>query len=161
MAEELNWTAARKQQEMVQTTRFLQSMGLPLGAAVPTRALSSQDWYDWIYHKLDSATAKKAAAATTATTTTVNSGHHGRAQFGPGEADALREAFLERSRDSAGRLAKLAIRELLQGIPTYAGIRTKDFEYVLEETGLAKQKDIDVDEFVEVRSHIPPPPSSV
>ncbi|KAI0297744.1 FAD dependent oxidoreductase-domain-containing protein [Russula brevipes] len=147
MAEELNWTAARKEQEMMQTTRFLQSMGLPLGAAVPTRALSSRDWYDWIYHKLDSATTQKAAAAAA---TTVNSGHHGRAQFGPGEADTLREAFLERSRDSAGRLAKLAIRELLQDIPTYAGIRTKDFEYVLEETGLAKQKDIDVDEFVEI-----------
>ena len=40
--------------------------------------------------------------------------------------------------------------ELLLAIPAYASIRAKDYEYVLEETGLV-EKDIDVDEFVEVR----------
>jgi glycerol-3-phosphate dehydrogenase len=139
MAEELNWNAARRRQEMMHTTRFLQSMGLPPGGTdVPTPARSSQHWYDWAYYRI---------AGTSATTSS-----HGRAQFEAGEADSLREAFLERSRDSAGRLAKPAIRELLQGIPAYAGIRTKEFEYVLEETGLAKQSDVDMDEFVEVRA---------
>lgn len=145
MAEELSWNAARKKQEMTQTAQFLRnSMGLPPGASDPTSAsttrLSPQDWYFWIYRKLEGAT------------TTVNSnGRYGRAQFEAGEEDSLREAFAERSREPAGRLGKAAIRELLQGIPTYAGIRTKDFEYVLEETGLGQEKDIDVDEFVEVR----------
>jgi glycerol-3-phosphate dehydrogenase len=150
MAEELSWNAARKKREMTQTTQFLRSMGLPPGALdpipIPTPAsrLSPWDWYDWIYRKLE--------GAVTTTTTTVNSnGRYGRAQFEAGEEDSLREAFAERSREPAGRLGRAAIRELLQGIPTYAGIRTKDFEYVLEETGLAQQKDIDVDEFVEVR----------
>jgi glycerol-3-phosphate dehydrogenase len=137
MAEELNWSAARRQQEMMHTSRFLQSMGLPPSTDVPAPARSSQHWYDWAYRMVGS-------------TATTNS--HGRAQFEAGEADSLREAFLERSRDTAGRLAKPAIRELLQGTPAYAGIRTKEFEYVLEETGLAKQKDVDVDEFVEVRA---------
>jgi len=136
MAEDLNWNAARKRQEMMQTTRFLQSMGLPPGNDVPTPARSSQRWFDWVYR----------LAGITATTTS----SHGRAQFEAGEAESLREAFLERSRDAAGRLDKPSIRELLQGIPAYAGIRTKEFEYVLEETGLAKQKDVDVDEFVEI-----------
>jgi glycerol-3-phosphate dehydrogenase len=84
--------------------------------------------------------------------TTASTNSHGRAQFEAGEADSLREAFLERSRDTAGRLAKPAILELLQGIPAYASIRGKEFEYVFEETGLAKQNDVDVDEFVEVRA---------
>jgi glycerol-3-phosphate dehydrogenase len=146
MAEELNWNAARKQQEMTRTTGFLQSMGLPPGAIVPAPTRSPQDWYEWVFHKLEGSMTKKAAVAATGV-----SSSNGRAQFERGEVDSLREAFAERSRVPAGRLTKPAIRELLQGIPAYAGIRTKDFEYVLEETGLAKQSDIDVDEFVEVR----------
>ena len=153
MAEELNWNAARKQQEMTRTARFLQSMGLPPSAVVPApgRARSPQDWYDWVFHKLEGSTTKKAAFAA-GTSTGVSSRSNGRAQFERGEVDSLRETFVKRSRDPASRLTKPAIRELLQGIPAYAGIRTKDFEYVLEETGLAKQHDIDVDEFVEVRN---------
>jgi len=153
MAEELHWNAARKQQEMVQTTRFLQSMGLPPGAAavvlqggVLARPSWSLGWLDWAYRRLlDGATTQQKVDAGSV------SSSHGRAQFEAGEADALRDVFVERARDTAGRLAMPAIRELLQGIPNYAGIRSKDFEYVLEETGLAEQKDIDVEEFVEVR----------
>jgi glycerol-3-phosphate dehydrogenase len=144
MAEDLNWNSVRKRQEMMQTTRFLQSMGLLPGNDVPTPARSPRRWFDWVYRLVG-------IAATTTSS-------HGRAQFEAGEAESLREAFLERSRDPAGRLDKPTIRELLQDIPAYAGIRTKDFEYVLEETGFAKQKDVDVDEFVEVRAvHIPLP----
>jgi glycerol-3-phosphate dehydrogenase len=138
MAEDLNWNAVRKRQEMMQTTRFLQSMGLQPGNDVPSPARSSQRWFDWVYR----------LAGIAATTTS----SHGRAQFEAGEVESLRESFLERSKDLAGRLDKLTIRELLQDIPAYANIRTKDFEYVLEETGFAKQKDVDVDEFVEVRT---------
>ena len=154
MAAELNWDTARKQQEMTRTTRFLHSMGLPPSAVVPgpTRS-SSQDWYRWL---LDVLRIKKAAGAAAAT---LGGNSYGRPKFEVGEVDSLREAFVERARDPAGRLAKPAIRELLQGIPAYAGIRTKDFEYVLEETGLAKQKDVDADEFVEVRDPLPVCPS--
>jgi glycerol-3-phosphate dehydrogenase len=148
MAEELNWNTARKQEELTRTTRFLKSMGLQPGAVVPVPVLLPQNWWEWARNKLEGVTTKK-----------VNTSH-GRAQFNPGEVDSLREAFIERTRDSAGRLAKPAIRELLYNTPAYASIRTKDFEYVLEETGLAGQKDIDVDEFVEVCSS-PPPPSCV
>ncbi|KAH9969801.1 DAO-domain-containing protein [Russula dissimulans] len=158
MAEELHWNAARKQQEMMHTTRFLQSMGLPPAAAaaalqgVPARS-SSLGWLDCAYRKLlDVATTQKASAAATVGASAGGGGvsSHGRAQFEAGEADALREVFVERARDPAGRLGKPAIRELLQGIPNYAGVRTKEFEYVLEETGLAEQKDVDVEEFVEI-----------
>ena len=137
MADELNWNAARRQQEMMHTARFLRSMGLPPSADVSAPARTSQRWYDWAYRMVG---------------TTASTNSHGRAQFEAGEADSLREAFLERSRDTAGRLAKPAILELLQGIPAYASIRGKEFEYVFEETGLAKQNDVDVDEFVEVRA---------
>ena len=137
MAEELNWNAARRRQEMKHTTHFLQSMGLPPGTDIPAPVRSSQHWYDWAYRILG---------------TTASNNSHGRAQFEAGEADSLRDAFLEQSRDSSGRLDKSAVRDLLHGIPAYAGIRTKDFEYVLEETGLAKQELVDMDEFVEVRA---------
>jgi len=151
MAEELNWNTARKQQEMTRTTRFLQSMGLPPGAVMPggPARSSSQDWYGWVLEVLR---IRKAAAAVTLASHngSSSSSSNGRAQFEVGEVDSLRDAFVERARDPTGRLDKLAVRELLQDIPAYVGIRTKDFEYVLEETGLAKQKDIDADEFVEI-----------
>ncbi|KAI0252106.1 DAO-domain-containing protein [Lactifluus subvellereus] len=138
MAEELNWNTARKREELTRTTRFLQSMGLQPGAVVPGPVLSPQSWWEWAHGKFDGVANKK-----------VNTSH-GRAQFNPGEVDSLREAFVQRSRDPAGRLGKQAVRELLQDVPAYAGIRTKDFEYVLEETGLVGQEGIDVDEFVEI-----------
>jgi C-terminal domain of alpha-glycerophosphate oxidase len=140
MAEELNWNAARKREELTCTTRFLQSMGLK-PAAIPVPS-SSQSWWEWARSKLLLLPANGK----------VSNASHGRTQFNPGEVDSLREAFVERSKDSAGRLAKQAMREVLQDIPAYASVRTKDFEYVLE-TGLAGQKDIDMDEFVEVCNH--------
>ena len=142
MAEELNWSPAHKQEELVRTTRFLQSMGLPPGTALPAPAPLYRGWWEWARGRIDGFTGAKRT-----------SNSNGRAQFAPGEVDALREAFVERSRDPAGRLGKAAIRELLLALPAYAGIRTKDYEYVLEETGLAG-KDIDVDEFVEVRQNL-------
>jgi glycerol-3-phosphate dehydrogenase len=93
MAEDLNWNSVRKRQEMMQTTRFLQSMGLLPGNDVPTPARSPQRWFDWVYRLVG-------IAATTTSS-------HGRAQF---EAESLREAFLERSRDP-GCPDKPTIRE--------------------------------------------------
>jgi len=148
MAEELHWNATRKQQEMMQTTRFLQSMGLPPAAGavvlqgVPVRSWWPLGWLNWAYRKL--------LNGTTTTQKADVSSSHGRAQFEAGEEDALRQVFVERARDPAGRLAMPAIRELLQGIPNYAGVRSKEFEYVLEETGLAEQKDIDLEGFLEI-----------
>ena len=139
MAEELNWSTAHKQEELARTTRFLQSMGLPPSAPLPVPPPLYRGWWEWARSKIDGITAAKKASTS-----------NGRAQFEPGEVDSLREAFVERSRDPAARLGKPAVRELLMGLAAYASVRTKDFDYVLEETGLAGQ-DIDVDEFVEVR----------
>ncbi|KAH9166087.1 DAO-domain-containing protein [Lactarius sanguifluus] len=123
MAEELNWSTAHKQEELARTTRFLQSMGTPAWrhASRPRAA--------WARTKIDSIAGAKKALSTS----------NGRAQFAPGEVDSLRDA-----------LGKAAIHELLLALPAYANVRTKDFEYVLEETGLGGKKDIDVDEFVEI-----------
>ncbi|KAH9033319.1 FAD dependent oxidoreductase-domain-containing protein [Lactarius hengduanensis] len=140
MAEELNWSTAYKQEELARTTRFLQSMGLPPSAALPVPAPLYRGWWEWARTKIDSIAGAKKALSTS----------NGRAQFAAGEVDSLREAFVERSRDPTGRLGKAAIHELLLALPAYASVRTKDFEYVLEETGLGGKKDIDVDEFVEI-----------
>jgi glycerol-3-phosphate dehydrogenase len=140
MAEELNWSTAHKQEELAHTTRFLRSTGLPPGAALPVAPFPLyRSWWEWALSKIDGT--KRALPSSIS---------NGRAQFAPGEVDALREAFVERSQDPAGRLGRVAIRKLLLAIPTYASIRTKDYDYVLEETGLV-ERDIDVDEFVEVR----------
>ena len=139
MAEELNWSNAHKQEELARTTRFLHSMGLPPGAALPVAPfLLYYAWWEWALSKIDGT--KRALPSSTS---------NGRAQFAPGEVNALREVFIELSRDPAGRLGRTAIRELLLAIPAYVSIRAKDYEYVLEETDLV-EKDIDVDEFVEV-----------
>ncbi|KAI0260234.1 FAD dependent oxidoreductase-domain-containing protein [Gloeopeniophorella convolvens] len=141
MAEELQWDAKRKEDELTRTARFLQSMGLQPGAITASPARGAQGWREWARTKLEGAGAVPSGKKSTT---------NWRAQFEPGEVDNLREAFVTRSRDPAGRLGKAAIRELLLALPAYASIRTKDFEYVLEETGLARQKDVDVDEFVEI-----------
>ena len=134
MAEELNWSNAHKQEELARTTRFLHSMGLPPGAAVPVGPFPLyRSWWEWALSKIDGT--KRVSPSST---------RNGRAQFAPAGVDALREALVERSGDTAGQLGRVVIRELLLAIPAYVSIRTKDYDYVPKETCLV-EKDIDMD----------------
>jgi len=48
------------------------------------------------------------------------------------------------------RLPKAALGAVLQEVPGYEGIPTKDCEYVLEEAGFKTRADVDFDEFLEI-----------
>ncbi|KAI0056546.1 DAO-domain-containing protein [Artomyces pyxidatus] len=143
MSEELNWNNARKYEEFVRATKFLQSMGLQ-AVEVPPFSADKAGWLQWAAKKLH-------------LPVNVSGGFHGvsaeysRAQFEPGEVDELCAAFLQRAGSGPEvKLDKGALKDLLAGLRGYEGISAKDFDYVLEETGFAKQKHIDLDEFVEI-----------
>ena len=92
---------------------------------------------------------------------------YSRAQFDIGEIEMLRKVFGEKSHPSLSsftshpvaledgqqgtqKVNKGDLFELIRGLPGYEGIRTKDFEYVLEEVGFNLRSAVDFDEFVEV-----------
>ncbi|KAH9851776.1 DAO-domain-containing protein [Lenzites betulinus] len=137
MAEELHWSAARTAAEAAAATAFLGSMGLQPGA-VPRRNVG-------VVERVESALfgAGKGAGAVPQQIV------YSRAQFAAGELDALQGAFGARKGDRQ----RLEVREafdLVRGLPGFAGVRQKDFDYVLEEAGFKSSKDVDFDEFVEI-----------
>ena len=87
---------------------------------------------------------------------------YSRAQFDTGEIEELREKFSARAHSepsvspigstSQSRLSTRELFELVRELPGFEGVKPKDYDYVLEEAGFAKQSDVDFDEFVEVRA---------
>ncbi|TCD64224.1 mitochondrial glycerol-3-phosphate dehydrogenase [Steccherinum ochraceum] len=163
LAEELHWDAARKEKEIVKTTEFLASMGLPPYAAeafLQSNADVSkpQSLVERVGSAfgLGSAAARRQRAAPEMI--------YSRAWFEAGEVDRLRSAFGEKairavpaadvSGSSSGtvqhRVETEQLFELVKGMPGYEEVKPKDFKYVLEEVGFSKQKDVDFDEFVEL-----------
>ena len=164
MAEELDWSLSRKRQELKKATTFLASMGLPSGAKVPEieprgflEKMESAFWWGIGGHWIVGIGAGRGSIQTVM---------YSRAQFEAGEIDTLRAAFEQRAAfvspidNGRGteeknvakelRLKKEDVQALLKDLPGYEGVRTKDFEYVLEEAGLGKRVDLHFDEFVEV-----------
>ena len=62
--------------------------------------------------------------------------------------NSLRAAFDARATDA--RVETREVYELVKGLRGFEEVRLKDYDYVLEEAGFARQKDLDFDEFVEV-----------
>ncbi|GLB40496.1 putative FAD-dependent glycerol-3-phosphate dehydrogenase family protein [Lyophyllum shimeji] len=153
MADELNWSLAERKKQIAQAVEFFESMGLPRSAApvLPRpmpRGFVERAWA-WVWSGVESygyGPAKDAGA----------SHGHSRARFEPGELAALTAAFDRRARSALvdGQpeevidLEKLgqAVRE----VPGYEGVSSKDFEYVLEEAGMKKARELDFDEFIEI-----------
>ena len=91
---------------------------------------------------------------------------YSRAQFEAGEVEELRQAFAARAKPryepamtpggavSPVRVAQGELYELVKSLPVFEGIKKKDFDYVVEEAGYAKQPDLDFDEFVEVSASV-------
>ena len=157
MSEELGWSFSRKRKEMSSATEFLQSMGLPKGAVVPQvkpRGLAekaeSAFWWGLSGGPFGFGGSGKPVVL------------HSRAQFEVGEIDLLRALFSERAglvtpSQSGGtgsneqpKLRIDDVKVLLRDTPGYEGLRSKDFDYVLEQAGLGTSRDLDFDEFVEV-----------
>ena len=62
----------------------------------------------------------------------------------------MHAAAAEEGGQGPARLGASAVYELVKGLRGFEGIKSKDYEYVLEEAGFAPNKDVDFDEFVEV-----------
>jgi glycerol-3-phosphate dehydrogenase len=154
LGEELSWDKKRKQDEIERATHFLVSMGLP-----PTTVERSyrEEPVKSVLNTLRTLvglgplTERRPAAEMV----------YSRARFDAGEIEELREKFsawahpVEPSVTQTGGMSpyRIPTRELFQlvkDLPGFEGVKPKDYDYVLEEAGFAKQSDIDFDEFVEV-----------
>ena len=155
LGEELHWDKKRKEDEIERATRFLVSMGLHPSAA--ERAYREEPVKSLLNTLrtlvgLKPVTERRPAAEMV----------YSRAQFDTGEIEELREKFATRahaessvSATGATSLARVPTRdlfELVRELPGFEQVKPKDYEYVLEEAGFAKQGDVDFDEFVEVSS---------
>lgn len=167
MGGELGWSLSRKRQEMQNATVFLASMGLAPGAVVPQLKPNG------LREKVESAFwwGVSGAGLFGTGSDVVQRLGYSRAQFEAGEIDALRTSFRARAevvspvKSAQGaegangapehRLKMAEAQALLKELPGYEGVRSKEFEYVLEEAGLGRKQDMDFDEFVEVcHSHL-------
>ncbi len=152
MAEELHWSPARAKAETAAATEFLGSMGLPPGAA--PRRISNEpkgvvEYVEGVFGLRRGAERRRRAAQEMI---------YSRAQFEAGEVEALRGVFGARAKEKGAnedtaRLETREVYELVKSLPGFEEVRPKDYDYVLEEAGFARRKDVGFDEFVEVRDH--------
>ncbi|OCH86882.1 DAO-domain-containing protein [Obba rivulosa] len=149
MAEELNWSRARSAAEIARATEFLASMGLPPHA---TPRHDAQGFLQRVGAALGLGPAHRQRSGPEMI--------YSRAQFEAGEVERLRQAFAEHVRattpavtpDAQGveRLSHREAFELIKCLPGYEGLKSKDYDYVLEEAGFNRTQDVDFDEFVEI-----------
>lgn len=147
MSEELGWNSTRRKEELDRGVDFLQSMGLTGSIELePT----PRTWIEWAKSMIFGWRRRPDGRAYT------------RAQFEPGEVDALRtifkanaqgEAFGIGSVETRGqpRLRRRELLEVLHRTSGYEKIRENEFYYILDEAGFSQRDDFDFDEFVEVR----------
>ncbi|KAI0712377.1 DAO-domain-containing protein [Earliella scabrosa] len=142
MTEELHWPASRAKAETAAATEFLGSMGLPPGAAprrISTEPKNVVECVEGVFGMRRGAERRRRAAQEMI---------YSRAQFEAGEVEALRAAFDARATDA--RVETREVYELVKGLRGFEEVRLKDYDYVLEEAGFARSKDLGFDEFVEV-----------
>ena len=154
MAEELRWPVARVRAETAAATEFLGSMGLMPGAAPRPTASEPKGVLECMETALGVKTGRERRLRRAAQEMV-----YSRAQFESGELEALKRAFEERARATEGgqaqdggepRLETGQLYELVKGLPGFDAVRPKDYEYVMEEVGYGRSKDVDWNEFVEV-----------
>ena len=144
MAEELRWPAARVRAETAAATEFLGSMGLMPGAAPRPIAHEQRGVVESVGSMLGIKRAHRRPAQEMV---------YSRAQFDAGELEALRGEFGARApeaKEGGARLSRTDVYDLVKGLRGFEEVKPKDYEYILEEAGVALRKDLDFDEFVEV-----------
>jgi glycerol-3-phosphate dehydrogenase len=151
MGQELDWDRTRKRQEIEKAVEFLGTMGLALGAASVLPEPSPRGFLE----RMESAIWRTTGGATAGAKAPAA---YSRAQFEPGEVDALRDAFLKKAKTviaGAGkemRVSRMELSDLLKDLQWYEEIPLKDYDYVLDEAGFRGRVDVDFHEFVEVSS---------
>ena len=146
MAEEAHWTPARAKAETDAATKFLLTMGLMPGAAPRPISHEPKGVVECVETALGMRHARRRRAAQEMV--------YSRAQFDAGEVEAFRRAFEARAtlqvEEDRPKLETAGVYDLVKGLPGFDGVRPKDYDYVMEEVGYARGKDVDFDEFVEV-----------
>ena len=153
LGEELHWDKRRKQEEIERATRFLASMGLAPGALERSYR---EEPVTSLLNTLRTLVGLKPVTERRPVAELVYS----RSQFEPGEIEELRQVFAGSAKPSpsvspAGptshsRVSTSELFEIVKALPGFEGMKTKDYDYVLEEAGFSKQQEVDFDEFVEV-----------
>jgi glycerol-3-phosphate dehydrogenase len=157
LAEELQWDQKRKKQEIEDATEFLASMGLPPNAA-PRASMTYKEESRGVFDLVQNLLGLKAAEQKRPAAQMMYS----QAQFEAGEVEEIRRAFIGRAETlepsttqsgltSPTRLQKAELFSLVKSLPGFEGIKSKDYDYVLEEAGYSRQNEVDFDEFMEVR----------
>ncbi|EJF63293.1 DAO-domain-containing protein [Dichomitus squalens LYAD-421 SS1] len=154
MAEELHWPAARTKAETAAATEFLLSMGLMPGATPRPTSTEPKSVVECMETALGVKTGREKRLRRAAQEMV-----YSRAQFEAGELEALKSAFEARAKASATtqaqdvgepKLKTGELYELVKGLPGFDAVRPKDYEYVMEEVGYARSKDVDWSEFMEI-----------
>ena len=160
MASELHWDNARKEAEIDSAIAFLGTMGLAPGLA--PRSLAAREESRSVLAKAKGLVGLSPNSTASESRRQPEEMFYSRAQFDAGEVEELRSAFSGRAKPkyepsmtprgvvSPVRVSQPEIYDIVQGLPGFEGIKKKDYEYVLEEAGYARQGDLDFDEFVDV-----------
>ncbi|KAL4246593.1 Glycerol-3-phosphate dehydrogenase [Abortiporus biennis] len=161
MKDELHWNKRRQKEEFEKGKEFLTSMGLRPGAE-PRVSMSGirgrgvgkvglRECFDSLLGLGSSAEGHRVVGE-------IRSGGemvYSRARFDAGEVEILKKAFVEKTgiEGHGGEIAKKDIFGLVKSLPGYEAIKTKDFDYVLEEVGIQRrnsEEGINFDDFVEI-----------
>ena len=143
MAQELRWSAERRRQEIFDTERFMESMGVPLGSR-PSQADQEVDnikwaWSNWVW-SWSSPDPLKAAARRVQLSP---------AQFESGEVELLKAAWASKAGDER-KIDRESARDVILeklGVPglTESGVDKTIVEVVKDREG------VDQEEFLRVR----------
>ncbi|KIM41129.1 hypothetical protein M413DRAFT_445847 [Hebeloma cylindrosporum] len=158
MADELQWSYAERQRQIANTVRFLESMGLNAPSSITPAPIPRG-----FVEKASEAVKRAGSWALgygRGADVTIESFGPGRSRFEAGEVAALRTAFGGKAKVSVpgggdGDVAELKVRmdevmDILRSVPGYPEISKKELDYVVAEAGMDGQKDVDLDEFIEL-----------
>ncbi len=138
MADELDWSRSRKAEELRDSMKFFESMGLSPVTIVPTPP--AQTYAKQIWEKVENALWGGVSGSQKAL--------YARARFEPGEVGTLRAAFEKYASDE--KISTTDVINVLKEVPGYEDVSRNDYDYVLEEAGFQSRESVDFDEFVEI-----------
>lgn len=137
MAGELNWSTARKKEELRRGVQFLESMGL---RGVPDSVFAPTGWVDRVW-------------STLTTAPPVIATRYSRAQFEAGELDQIKAAFLAKATsrpDGEKRLHRSELQQTLSELSGYEEAKSQHLDNVLVEIEFEGREDVALDELLEV-----------
>lgn len=138
MAGELDWSTARKKEELRRGVQFLESMGL---RGVPDSVFAPTGWVDRVWSTLMTPTPPVIAT------------RYSRAQFEAGELDQIKAAFLAKATsrsDGEKRLHRSQLQQTLSELSGYEEAKPQHLDNVLVEIEFEGREDVALDELLEV-----------